>query len=125
MDPQNSVRENIEYNNIVTTTITNLGYNNNYYNYNGYNNYYGYNNLRVTCYGEPSDPSTGDRVRWYVDVFGGDGDYNYDWTGTNNLNSSSKNPSKTYSTRGTKKATVTVTDGDDNEATDTCSVYVD
>jgi hypothetical protein len=141
VDPQNVVSESIEYNNIVTSTITNLNYNNsNYYNNNGCyvdgfftyncNNYnndwnYNYNNdLRVSCYAEPDDPEEGDRVRWYADVTGGDGDYDYDWSGTNGLNSSSKNPSKTYSSSGTKRATVTV-ESDGEEESATCSVYVD
>lgn len=145
-DPQNTVYESVEYNNIVTQAITNIGYNNNYYNnnynynnynngyydvygnwinYNNYNNNYYNNDLTVSCYAEPDDPETGDRVRWYADADGGDGDYDYDWTGTNNLDSSSQNPSKTYSSRGWKYATVTVTDGDDNEVSETCSVYVD
>lgn len=146
VDPQNIVSESVEYNNIITYLITNISYNSDYYNnYNNNNtngcyvnglftyncntngNGWNYNNndLSVSCYADPRDPNTGDRVRWYADVEGGDGDYTYDWTGTNNLNSSAENPSKTYTTRGTKKATVTVTDGDDNEVTDTCSVYVD
>jgi hypothetical protein len=120
-------------------------YNNNYYNNNNYNDgcyvngfftydcNNNYNNnwdnndddLDVTCYGEPDDPSTGDRVRWYADVDGGNGDYDYEWTGTNGLDSSSENPSKTYSSRGDKRATVTVEDEDGNRASDTCSVYVD
>jgi hypothetical protein len=152
-DPQNRVIESAEYNNIASTNITNLG-NNNYYNnnynnngcyingyftyncnnngyydnygnfipYNNYRNYY--NDLSVTCYAQPYDPETGDRVRWYANASGGDGDYSYSWTGTNSFDSSSRNPSKTYSTRGWKYATVTVTDGDDNEISTTCSVYV-
>jgi len=103
----------------------NYDYNSNYYN-NGwnYNNYYG-NNLTVSCYATPANPDTGDRVRWYANAYGGDGDYTYDWTGTNNLDTSTHNPTKTYSSRGWKYATVTVTDGDDNETSATCSVYVD
>jgi hypothetical protein len=98
-----------------------ISYNN--YNYNDWN--YNYNNLFVSCYALPDDPETGDRVRWYADVSGGDGDYEYDWTGTNSLDSSSENPYKTYNSTGTKRATVTVTDGNDNEASATCTVYVD
>jgi len=145
-DPQNAVYESVEYNNIVTQAITNIGYNSNYYNnnynynnynngyydvygnwinYNNYNNNYYNNDLTVSCYAEPEDPETGDRVRWYADADGGDGDYDYEWTGTNSLDSSSQNPSKTYSSHGWKYATVTVTDGDDNEVSETCSVYVD
>jgi hypothetical protein len=118
VDPLNQVNEGNESNNILLSNIINLSYNdNNYYNNN--------DDIQVSCYGEPNDPQTGERVRWYADVTGGDGDYTYDWTGTNSLNSSAENPTKTYSSTGTKKATVTVTDGNDNEATDTCSVYVD
>jgi hypothetical protein len=142
-DPQNIVAESVESNNIISSTITNTSYNSNYYNNNNNNNYnsngyydvygnwisynnnYNYNNLDVSCYARPDDPETGDRVRWYADVSGGDEDYDYEWEGTNSLDSSSENPSKIYSSRGTKRATVTVTDGDDNEATATCSVYVD
>lgn len=140
VDPANIINESTEINNTASYMITNINYHNNYYNNNGcyingiftYNCYidgngwnYNNDNLDVSCYADPSDPETGDRVRWYADVSGGDGDYTYDWTGTNNLNSSSKNPTKTYNTSGTKRATVTVTDDNDNETTDTCSVYVD
>ncbi len=138
-DSHNNVSESSEYNNLATQSIINLDYNSNYYNNNTYNNNgcyvngiftyncynYNYNNLQVSCYANPSDPQTDERVRWYVNVYGGDGNYDYDWTGTNSLDSSSQNPSKTYTSSGTKRATVTVTDGDDNEATATCSVYVD
>lgn len=106
-----------------TYNCPNYNYN---YNYGGWNyNYYNYNDLRVSCYAKPNDPNTGDRVRWYVEADGGDGDYDYSWTGTNGLDSSAENPSKTYSSRGYKYATVTVTDGDHNERSATCSVYVD
>jgi hypothetical protein len=97
---------------------------NNYpYNYN-YNNYNNYGGLSVSCYADPGNPQTGDRVRWYANVYGGDGNYDYDWSGTNSLNSSTQNPSKTYSSRGTKNATVTVEDGNGDTATASCSVYV-
>ncbi len=99
----------------------NYNYNNNW-DYN--NNYYNYNNLTVTCRVSPTDPETGDTVHWYADAYGGDNDYDYDWTGTNNLNSSAHNPSKTYNSDGWKSATVIVTDGDNNQASATCSVYV-
>lgn len=98
---------------------------NNNYNYNNNWNYYNYSDLQVSCHAKPNNPSEDERVRWYVDVYGGEGDYDYDWTGTNGLDSSSENPSKTYTSSGYKYATVTVTDEDDNEATATCSVYVD
>jgi hypothetical protein len=141
-DPQNTVYESNEANNGTVFLITNTSrdYNDDGYNNNGcyINGFFTYNcdddwdndwddndDLDVTCYARPDDPSTGDRVRWYADVDGGNGDYDYEWTGTNNLDSSSENPSKTYSSRGTKQARVTVEDEDGNRASDTCSVYVD
>jgi hypothetical protein len=143
IDPQNLVKESTEANNIVTSTIYNLSFNSNYYNNNTFgvgcyvngfftynctgnsNNYtYGNNNLGVTCYGEPDNANTGERVHWYATAVGGNGNYSYDWSGTNSLNSSSQNPSKTYSSSGTKKATVTVT-ANGYSVSHTCSVYVD
>lgn len=76
--------------------------------------------LSVSCYANPSNPQIGERVRWYVDVDGGDGDYDYDWNGTNGLNSSSRSPYITYDTSGSKRATVTVTDGEGEEDSSTC-----
>ena len=95
-----------------------------YYNNNSWNNNYNYNNLTVSCYADPNDPETGDKVHWYAKVYGGDNDYDYEWTGTNNLESSAKNPTKTYNSRGLKYATVIV-DSASYRATATCSVYVD
>lgn len=139
IDPSNIVSESNENNNILTSTITNTGYNNNYnynnsnngcyvngfFTYNCDNNYNYYGNLSVSCYARPSNPETGESVRWYANVYGGSGDYDYDWSGTNSLNSSTKNPSKTYSTEGTKYATVTVKDDNGYSVTQTCSIYVD
>lgn len=117
VDPSNFISESNELNNSLTNTIINTGYNNNY-NYN-------YGNLSVSCYATPNNPDTGDKVRWYANVYGGNGNYDYDWSGTNSLNSSSQNPTKTYSSEGTKYATVTVTDDNGYSASQTCSVYVD
>jgi hypothetical protein len=138
VDPKNMVYESNEGNNMITSAITNLSYNTNYYNNNNYNNNgyydrygnwisynnYNYNNdLEVTCYAEPDDPETGDRVRWYSEASGGDGDYDYEWSGTNGLDSTSENPYKTYSSRGWKYATVNV-ESDGDRASATCGVYV-
>lgn len=189
-DPLNVVTESNEYNNTITSTITNNSFNSNYYNNNNYNNnsnsgcyvngfftyncgntnynnnwnysnsnningyydtygnfhsynnsnnnnnngyydsygnfhYYNNNNsLSVNCYADPSDPIAGERVRWYANATGGNGDYSYDWTGTNSLNSTSQNPSKTYTSSGTKYATVSVS-SNGYDASYTCSVFVD
>lgn len=146
VDPSNIIKESNEANNALISIIANNSYNNRNYNYNSsnngcyingvfsyncynnnnyYNNDYSFNgSLGVTCYAEPNDPETGDRVRWYAEALGGDGDYDYEWSGTNNLDSSSRNPTKTYSTRGTKYATVTV-ESDNRFVSYTCSVRVD
>jgi hypothetical protein len=137
-DPLKQIAESNEYNNVIISTITNYSYNSNNYNnnnnlngyYDSYGNFisynYNYNNngtLGVTCYGSPSNLSTGDRVRWYADAFGGDGDYTYTWTGSNGLKSTSQNPSKTYNSTGEKQAVVTV-ESDDFYVSHTCSVNV-
>lgn len=80
--------------------------------------------LEVSCRANPTSAQVGERIRWTVDVDGGDGDYDYEWDGSNGLDSSSKSPYKTYSSVGRKSATVTVTDGDGNEESDTCYINI-
>jgi hypothetical protein len=80
--------------------------------------------LSVSCYSTPSNPQTGTRVKWYCNVDGGDGDYTYDWTGTDGLDSSSKTPYKSYTTAGTKRAYVTVRDGSGERVSKTVSTNV-
>ena len=117
-----------DYNNNYNYNNYNNGcYVNGFFTYNcydtGWNNYN--NNLRVSCYADPENPDVDERVLWYANVSGGDGDYEYDWSGSEDLDSSSKNPSITYDDDGTKRAYVTVEDGDGNTADASCSVYVD
>jgi hypothetical protein len=81
--------------------------------------------LSVSCYASPRNVDVGERVTWYPRVSGGAGDYDYEWTGTNNLDSSSRSPSKIYNTTGSKRATVTVIDEDGNEDSATCYATVD
>jgi hypothetical protein len=136
-DPINSVKESNEANNIATSVVSNTGYNNNnnsnngcyvngVFTYNCYNNNNYYGTMYVSCYSSPSNPETGDTVRWNANISGGSGNYRYDWTGTNSLNSSSQNPTKKYTSEGTKYATVSVEDRTNNvRASASCSVYVD
>jgi len=110
----------------------NYNYNNNGY-YDSYGNFISYNNnnynytnyqtLGVTCYGNPSSTNTGDRVSWYATAFGGNGSYDYTWTGTDGLNSSSQNPRKIYNYNGEKDAMVTV-ESNGFYVSHTCSVNV-
>ena len=81
-------------------------------------------NLNVSCYASPATSQVGSRINWNVRVSGGDGNYDYDWSGTDGLNSSSRTPSKIYSTPGSKRATVTVTDGDGLEDSATCNANI-
>lgn len=139
-DPVNAVTENNKANNVATSPVINNGYNNNYnnYNYNNngcyingvftyncYNNNYNYNNngLTVSCYASPSNPSSGDRVRWYANASGGDGSYDYSWSGTDGLDSTAHNPYITYDNDGVKYATVSVS-SNGYTAIQTCSVNV-
>lgn len=130
IDPQNFVKENIEYNNFSTSQIINLNYNNNYNSNTGcyVNGIFTYNcnyqTLSVNCFADPDDPEKGERVRWYADAFGGNGNYTYKWTGTDNLKSTSQNPTKKYTSRGSKYATVTVK-SNNTEISQTCYIYVD
>ncbi len=80
--------------------------------------------LNVSCYASPSNTQTGSRMTWYARVDGGDGNYDYDWSGTDGLNSSSRNPSMTYYTAGSKTARVTVEDGDGETDSATCYTNV-
>lgn len=138
------------YNYTNTNTNTNYPYNYNYtntnypYNYgvvpgNGYTYNYGYNNtnpynynggttytwtsLSGSCYANPATAYTGQAVTWNASGNGGNGYYSYAWTGTDNLFSSDKNPTKTYSFAGTKTATVTIT-SNGTSITKQCSVNV-
>ncbi|MEI6190973.1 MAG: hypothetical protein WCP24_01220 [bacterium] len=134
--PLKQIAESNEYNNVIISTITNYSYNSNNYNnlngyYDSYGNFVSYNNnynnnngtLGVTCYGSPSNLRTGDRVYWYANAFGGNGSYHYTWTGSEGLNSTSNNPSKTYNSIGQKQAMVTV-ESNGFYVSHTCSVNV-
>ncbi len=79
--------------------------------------------LEVSCYANPSNPRVGETVRWYADVEGGDGDYDYDWSGDDGLKSSRSSPSITYYDTGEKEAKVKVR-SNGQTATDTCDVNV-
>lgn len=96
------------------------GYNDNYYQYPDH-----YYDLNVRCYPSVSSAVVGQTVTWVAQVSGGAGYYSYDWSGTNNLNGHSKTVSKTYSTDGTKRASVTVRSGGEVDTANCGSVEVD
>ena len=79
--------------------------------------------LSVSCVANPSSIQTGQSTTFTASPTGGTGSYTYSWTGTDALSGSSSFVSKTYSTAGTKTATVTVISGTQTK-TANCSVTV-
>lgn len=91
-------------------------YDDNNYNHNDNDYYYDDNdyydgNLSVSCYADDSRIDIGDSVTWKANVHGGNGNYHYDWDGTNGLSGSRSNVTKRYNSPGTKYASVRVTSG--------------
>jgi hypothetical protein len=76
--------------------------------------------LTASCTGSPSSGTAPLPVTWTATPSGAD---KYSWVGTDGLSGNSITASKTYSTTGTKHATVTVTSGT-SSANGTCSVTV-
>lgn len=72
------------------------------------------NTLRVGTFDAVCSPNTktadtGDTITWDVQVTGGNGVYNYTWSGTDGLYSLSNTALMTYDREGEKIATITVT----------------
>lgn len=84
--------------------------------------------LNVTCYPNVLSARTGDNVSWYASAYGGNGSYNYSWTGTDGLSGYGSSISKRYYNTGYKSATVTVVSGNQTisrNCDDTVNVYGD
>ena len=81
------------------------------------------NNLDASCSGSPSNPDIDERVTWTARPTGGDGNYKYEWSGTNGLDGNNKSIYKNYNDSGTKNATVRIT-SDGETITRTCNVRV-
>ena len=94
----------------------NSGYNNNGYYYSGSNQV----NLQVSCYPSLLSANVGDSVTWYTNVSGGVGNYQFVWSGDENLWSNVSSAIKSYSYAGAKYATVVVTSGN-QQITKACS----
>ena len=77
------------------------------------------------CTGRPSNPDEDERVTWTAYPEGGNGNYDYDWSGTDSLDGSNKTTSMRYDDGGTKTARVRITDSDGDSITRTCTVRVD
>lgn len=67
--------------------------------------------LTGSCYPSPSVVRKGENVTWYVNVNGGNGNYSYSWSGTDGLFGTGSSVYRSYSTTGSKTASVLVTSG--------------
>lgn len=81
------------------------------YSYNRYEQTPNYGALRASCYPMPLSARTGDSVTWAATAYGGNGSYNYTWSGTDGLSGYGSSVVKYYYSSGTKSASVTVTSG--------------
>ena len=134
VDPLNDIDESIESNNSLTVPIkingTSYSYNSNY-NYGSYNanpslpygTLFTWTNMNGNCYANPQTGYPGNMITWYATASGGNGYYSYAWTGTDGLSSNESSISQTYTSSGTKTATVTIT-SNGQTITKNCSAYV-
>lgn len=76
--------------------------------------------LAGSCSPSPSSTYTTRSVTWTASMTGGSGSYTYSWSGSDSLSGSNSTVSKTYSSAGTKTASVYVVSGSQS-ATISCS----
>jgi plastocyanin len=67
--------------------------------------------LGASCTPSILNPKIGQTVTWTANPTGGNGTYTYNWSGTDNLSGNTKQINKSYSTVGTKNASVVITSG--------------
>jgi hypothetical protein len=77
--------------------------------------------LNVSCSSNPSTPYTGDNVSYYATVSGGNGNYSYSWSGTDNVIGYGSVLTHSYYSLGQQSATVTV---NSNGITQSATCYV-
>ena len=75
------------------------------------------------CIPNPYSIQTGGTITWTANPIGGSGNYTYSWNGTDGLSGSSQTASRSYSSGGTKTATVTITSGN-SSVQRTCTANV-
>lgn len=83
--------------------------------------YYPYS-YQSNLFGSCSANISNGAVTWNASASGGNGVYNYYWTGDYGLSGTGQYLSESYSTAGVKNATVTITSGDGQSISRTCSV---
>lgn len=77
--------------------------------------------LNVSCSSNPTTPYTGDSVSYYATVSGGNGNYSYSWSGTDNVTGYGSVLTHAYYSLGQQSATVTV---NSNGITQSATCYV-
>ncbi len=87
------------------------------------NNYPFDSQLNGSCGAGVTNTAVGGTVTWTASASGGNGFYNFYWTGDEGLGSSGQAVAKTYGFSGVKNATVTIT-SNGQSITRTCSVNV-
>ncbi len=97
------------------------------YDYPSYPSYPQYNDpLSISCYPLSLNAREGETVKWVANVYGGNGSYNYSWSGTNGLSGQGSAVSKRYNTSGYKNATVRVVSGNQSKSHNCdATVYVE
>ncbi|MDQ3014383.1 MAG: SpaA isopeptide-forming pilin-related protein [bacterium] len=80
--------------------------------------------LSLYCTASDTSIEEGDRVTYRAYASGGNGNYNYDWSGTDGLDGDDDRVSKTYNSSGSKTARIRVT-SDGMTATAQCYTHVD
>lgn len=79
--------------------------------------------LTAYCYGTPSNAAINTNVTWYGSATGGNGNYNYSWTGADSLYGYNQTISKYYTFSGSKNAVLTVT-SNGQTAQANCSINI-
>jgi len=80
--------------------------------------------LTGSCFAQSSILRESDRVDWRVEAFGGNGRYEFAWSGTDDLRSSGSGVSRVYNSPGRKEATVVIT-SDGQSTVRECSVTIE
>lgn len=82
--------------------------------------------LNVVCRVSDRTVERGESVTWYVDVYGGSGNYSYEWSGTSPLDGrTGRSVTVSYNSTGTKYGSVTVRSGNESRNIDCGTVRVE
>ncbi|HEX7724491.1 MAG TPA: hypothetical protein VF438_02005 [Candidatus Paceibacterota bacterium] len=82
-----------------------------------------YQPLSGSCYPNSSSVSTGQTVQWVASPIGGNGQFSYNWSGTDGLSGTGQTASMAYYSAGSKTAQVTIYSAGQS-ATISCNNYV-